>query len=91
MIRTQPYAKGRRGGASIVDKIVQELRRKEGDWPRLSFKELRAAVSASLGYNVSDSTIRSAIYSRPELFQKVIRTDGSLGWCLSKPTRREQT
>ena len=87
---TSTYAIGRRGGASVVDTIVHHLRRQAKAWPERSFGELRAFVSTALGYDVRDSTIRSAIYSRADLFEKALRDDGGVVWRLSEKARQEQ-
>ena len=86
---TPIYAHGRRGGRSIVDSIVHELLRTKDGWPIRSFGELRDLLSPALGYELSTSTIRSSIYSRSDVFEKVV-SEAGIGWRLSEKTRREQ-
>jgi len=71
------YIRGRKGAVSVVDAVVAALwRAHDGkDWPTRSLAELRAAVSATLGYAVAASTVRASVYDHPELFEKDPRGD----------------
>ena len=73
--RPPSFVAGRKGRTSTVDAIVACLWIKSNgernDWPTLSFSELRSVVGVRQGYEVSASTIRSAMYKRSDLFEKV--------------------
>jgi hypothetical protein len=83
------FAEGRKGRVSVLDCVVASLRPAEsaGTWPSKTFEELRNSVSASLGYFVSNSTVRSTVYGHADLFEKA-SMDGRLRWHLSKTARK---
>jgi hypothetical protein len=75
---TQPpvLVVGRRGGISVLDAIVRGLwngdaaRECDSDWPTKRLVDIRDSVAKALGYDIAESTVRSAIYNHPELFEK---------------------
>lgn len=85
---------GRRGGISVVDAIVRVLwngdtgPEHDSAWPVMRFAEIRDAVTRQLGYNVSDSTVRSAVYKHPELFEKSKEVSSGVRYRLSMNFRR---
>jgi hypothetical protein len=85
------FVPGRRGGTSVVDAVVRALwnakRPKDGDeWPAKTFNALVVEASSIVGYQVTSSTVRSAIYGHMELFEKD-EEGGGLKWRLSKKAR----
>lgn len=85
------FVPGRRGGISVVDAVVRAL---WGDaspndaerWPAKTFNALVTETSAIVGYELTSSTVRSAIYGHMDLFDKD-ESDGALRWRLSKKAR----
>jgi len=67
--KTEPpsFVRGHRGGASLTDTLVAAL------WPActLTITELRAAASTALGYDVPSSSIRSTLYTKDKIFERV--------------------
>ncbi len=61
------------------------------DWPALSFATLREEVAKMQGYAVSATTIRSTVYQRTDVFEKVTSEDGSVRWRLTKAARAKRT
>src|SRR5438874_2601698 len=88
------FVPGRKGRISVVDCIVgvlwKALGSNEADvqWPARTFDELRSRVSQMQGYQVTSSTIRSAVYSQMHLFERTLASDGTLKWRLSKEARK---
>lgn len=85
------FVPGRRGGISVVDALARALwsakRPKDGgDWPAKTFRTLVAEASSIVGYQLTSSTVRSAIYGRMDLFEKD-EQDGALKWRLSKKAK----
>ena len=83
----KPLVPGRKG-LSIVDSIVVVLWPSSRDsndarWPALSFSEIAAGIREIQHYSVAESTVRSAIYSRPEFFCRVDGT-GAVMWRLTR-------
>lgn len=74
--------KGRKGRISVVDAIVAAL------WPTIdgsgthlnsrSLKDIRAYCSERLGFDVPASTVRAAIYRKPEIFIKANNDDAQV-------------
>ena len=56
------------------------------DWPAKTFNSLATEASSILGYQLTSSTVRSAIYGHMDLFQKD-EQDADLKWRLSKKAR----
>lgn len=58
---------------SLIDALVRLLwaNPKTGVWPERSLGEIYASASKLLGRKVNDAGIRGAIYSRPDLFERV--------------------
>jgi hypothetical protein len=85
------FAKGRKGGISVLDGIVRSLwvspSRRGPTWPAKSFGQLIQEVSILAGYPVPTSTVRSTIYGHSHLFEKVVK-DGHLLWRLSDEARQ---
>jgi len=61
------FVQGRRGGASLVDVLVAAL------WPKraMTLAQLQASASEALGYDVPSSSIRSSVYSKETIFERV--------------------
>jgi hypothetical protein len=89
--RAPSFVTGRRGGISVVDALVRSLwqetsRRDVEGWPSKTFGTLATEASSIVGYQLTPSTVRSAIYGRIDLFEKD-EQDGALRWRLSKKAR----
>ncbi len=71
---------GRKGAPSIVDALLSILwnphPKDTNDWPVLSIADLRSKVSKILQYEVASSTVRSGLYSRPDVFKRCKSEDG---------------
>jgi hypothetical protein len=85
------FARGRKGSTSLLDTLVESLwQSKVGGklvWPSKSFTQLREEASRSQGYAIQPSTIRSTIYLRPDLFERVAPRSTSLLWRLTSKAR----
>ena len=85
------FAKGRKGGVSIIDCMVRALWMPDtgahGKWPAKTFPDLAKEVSVLVGYRVSQSTIRSSAYAHPELFVRDTQ-EGILRWRLTATARQ---
>lgn len=86
------FVRGRKGQTSLVDSLVRALWVQDGKWPKRTFRELQGAVSKTQRYEVSASTIRSAVYGYPDLFVKCEpSTSGrSVRWRLSEKAMRAE-
>jgi hypothetical protein len=82
--------KGRKGHMSVIDCLFKVLwvvdSRKGTEWPSKTFQELADEVSAMRGKRVTESSVRSIVYRRSSLFDKV-KADGKVYWQLSKTGR----
>lgn len=79
------YARGRKGSASIIDVMVQCLRLRHGNGEdATSLKQLVIDVRKELGFAVSDSTVRAAIYKHRVLFVLVKRYQRQAFYALSE-------
>ncbi len=85
------FVKGRQGRRSLVDTLALLLSKSRApeSWPEMSFTELQTAASKLQHYNIASSTIRSAIYSRRELFESKRAPDGVIRWRLSDLARKK--
>lgn len=85
------FVKGRKGGISIVDCMVQVLWTQDAgsiaDWPVKTFPEIGKEVSDIVGYTVPPSTIRSTAYSHSDIFQKA-NAGGKFCWRLTEKARK---
>lgn len=68
------FVRGRRGGYSLVDALVRVL------WPSavgtpaaLTIAEMQEGAKVVLAYDVPASSVRSALYSRPDVFERTVR------------------
>ena len=65
--------RGRKGGMSIADALVAALWNptpNSHDWPERTIEELRIDASRRLGYEIPNSTIRSALYTTTDTFER---------------------
>lgn len=83
------FGPGRRGGTSVVDAIARTLWRTAGKWPALTIQEIRVGVSEELGYDVPSSTVRSELYRRDDVFERVAPTEGRVHYRLTAQARRK--
>jgi hypothetical protein len=86
------FVAGRRGGISVVDALVRVLwsDAKSSDssqWPAKDFNTLALEASKVIGYRLSASTVRSAIYGHEELFDRASEHEQGLLWRLSLKAR----
>jgi len=82
--------RGRKGQRSIADSLAKALTAPRGsanDWPALTFAELARLASEDQGYAVQGSTIRSTVYSHPEIFESD-HVKGKVVWRLTAEARR---
>jgi hypothetical protein len=87
--RAPSFVQGRKGQTSVVDCIVKRLWVDEnGHWPECTFAELRESATKMQGYRVSSSTIRSSVYTRGDLFERVATSEWPLRWRLTKAARK---
>lgn len=89
--RIPSIAKGRKGRTSVCDALVVALWAGEEytGWPHLTLDQLQASVTRVLGYSVSGSTVRSALYSKPEVFEKAPPVNGRVSYRLSRRLRKK--
>jgi len=89
--RVPTFVPGRKGRTSVVDSLVRALwnanHGKPQEWPERTFTELQREVSKLQGYHVAEPTIRSSIYSRPKIFERV-DGDDKIRWRLTKQVRK---
>jgi hypothetical protein len=82
------FKKGRKGRGSLVDCIVMLLWKEDsGKWPAKTFDVLQQELSRIQRYTVAASTVRSAVYSAADLFERDTTDEGRLVWRLSKMAR----
>lgn len=86
------FVQGRKGRHSVVDCLVKALWKanfgSSREWPALTFGELRGQVSKMQRYQVTSSTIRSAVYAKLDLFERDVAQGEMLRWKLSKKARQ---
>lgn len=90
------FVKGRKGGISVVDAMVQALANGDPagaevtpDGLRLTFEQLRVRASEVIGYLLAPSTIRSAVYGHANLFRRCKLSNGKPAVRLEKQVRRK--
>ncbi len=93
-VRSAPptFIQGRKGGVSIVDAMVRALWVRsdadgKDDWPSLSLVDLQERASRALGYDVPSSSVRSSVYSHPDIFEKCTLAGAKVAYRLSPAAR----
>lgn len=83
--------RGRKGRTSVCDALVIALWAADNrvPWPQLTLEQLRESISRVLGYPVSGSTVRSVLYSKPEVFERAPRINGRVAYRLSRRLRKK--
>jgi len=68
--------------------MVRSLWANEGaEWPARTLEQLRDAVASALDYDVPSSTIRSTVYTHPNVFERC-RVKGKIAYKLTSNARR---
>lgn len=73
-----------------MDALVEVLWMTDDErWPSISLANLKELVGRRLEYDIASSTVRSAIYSRPEVFRRLKTKDGKTAYSLAASVKKQ--